>query len=137
MSTSSMEKQQHYEGGQLDKNQEPFESVPTSGQCPLCSERFVDLLEWKVEKLVGTIIKSQNCDGIICLFFKYREHTHTIIKVINVVEINKLSTERYLYVLGPDILSLIHFCQSRGVYLAPGPLTIFRVSMTSSYITQI
>ena len=34
---------------------------------------------------------------------------------------------------GPDIISLIHFCQSRGVYLAPGPLTIFRVSVTSSY----
>ena len=31
---------------------------------------------------------------------------------------------------GPDIISLIHFCQSRGVYLAPGPLTIFRVSVT-------
>ena len=33
---------------------------------------------------------------------------------------------------GPDILSMIHFCQSRGVYHATGPLALLRVFMTQS-----
>ena len=37
---------------------------------PIMFRTFVDLLEWKVEKLVGTIIKSQNCEGIKMYIFQ-------------------------------------------------------------------
>ena len=56
----------------------------------------------------------------------------TIIKVINVVKTSILSTEIVKYVKGPGNKSLIHFCQSSGVYQAPGPLILFRVFVTSS-----
>ena len=46
----------------------------------------------------------------------------TIIKVVNAVDTNRLSTKKESVSEGPDIFSMFHCCLSRGVYHASGPL---------------